>query len=93
MLNDILAAATVPAEQSNRFFRCFVNDLAPHADAATNGTETVDSCREVIAWYLANEPTDNGLFDDAAEGEAFLAWFDARRAELIAVASDAFDLD
>lgn len=79
--------------QHGAFFRCFVNDLAPHADSATNGQETVDSCREVIAWHLANEPVDNGLFANAAEGEALLAWFDARRDELIAVADRAFDLD
>ena len=78
---------------SNDFFATFAADLAPNQDDATNGAEVVDLARETVEWFVANQPTGNGLFEGVEQGEAFLAWFDARRADLVIVADRAFDLD
>ncbi len=75
---------TISELQSHRFYRTYTMDLAQHQhDDQSTASGVFDSAREVVAWYAANEPNDNVI--PADEVDAFLAWMDARRDELIAM--------
>lgn len=75
--------------QSNCFFDIFVRDLIGHQDDANTGAELVDSVRATVAWYAANEPTENIV--PANQAAAFMAWMDSRRADLVIVATRALE--